>query len=96
MSQKKEYHTLRSVANFTSGFGWVIVGVVALIGLILGWKIGDSAMYPYFYRLMLGILTGGVVGVLLGIPFVVSGQMVSVFLDQKELLEEIRDSLKKS
>ncbi len=30
-----------------------------------------------------------------GIPFIVMGQLVSVFLDQKELLEEISDSLKK-
>jgi hypothetical protein len=26
MYQKKEYNTLRLVANFTSAFGWVIVG----------------------------------------------------------------------
>ena len=48
MYQKKEYNTLRLVANFTSG-----------------------------------------------IPFIVMGQLVSVFLYQKELLEEISDSLKK-
>ena len=47
-TRKKEYNTLRLVANFTSG-----------------------------------------------IPFIVMGQLVSVFLDQKELLEEISDSLKK-
>ncbi len=44
----------------------------------------------------IGVLSGVIFGVLLGIPFIVAGQMVSVFLDQKELLEEIRDSLKKS
>jgi hypothetical protein len=38
MYQKKEYNTLRLFANFTSGFGWIIVGVLALIGLIVGWK----------------------------------------------------------
>ena len=36
MYQKKEYSTLRLVANFTSGFGWVIVGILAIIGLIVG------------------------------------------------------------
>ncbi|MFZ3091452.1 MAG: hypothetical protein WA240_12625 [Nitrospirota bacterium] len=28
------------MANFTSGFGWVIVGLFVLIGLIAGWKAG--------------------------------------------------------
>ncbi|HDO25049.1 MAG TPA: hypothetical protein ENG95_00205 [Nitrospirae bacterium] len=87
MYQKKEYRTLRTVANFTSGFGWVIVSVLALIGLIVGWKAGGF---------LSGVLSGVVFGVLLGIPFIVAGQITSVFLDQKELLEEIRDSLKKS
>jgi len=87
MYQKKEYHTLRTVASFTSGFGWVIVGVLALIGLIVGWKAGGF---------LSGVLSGVIFGVLLGIPFIVSGQMISVFLDQKELLEDIRDSLNKS
>ncbi len=48
MYQKKEYNTLRLVANFTSG-----------------------------------------------ISFIVMGQLVSVFLDQKELLEEILGAVKK-
>lgn len=87
MYQKKEYHTLRLVANFTSGFGWIIVGVLALIGLIIGWKSGGF---------LSGVLGGVMFGILFGIPFVVAGQMVSVFLDQKELLEEILDAQKKS
>ncbi|HDL15007.1 MAG TPA: hypothetical protein ENH28_02445 [Euryarchaeota archaeon] len=87
MYLKKEYRTLRTVANFTSGFGWVIVGVLALIGLIIGWQAGGFIS---------GVLSGVIFGVLLGIPFIVAGQMISVFLDQKELLEDIRDSLKKS
>lgn len=87
MYQKKEYHTLRLVANFTSGFGWVIVGVLSFIGLIVGWKAGG-----FLY----GVLSGIIFGVLLGIPFIVAGQMVSVFLDQKDLLEEILSTLKKS
>ena len=40
MYQKKDYNTLRLVANFTSGFGWIIVGILAVIGLIVGWKSG--------------------------------------------------------
>ncbi|MBI5181673.1 MAG: hypothetical protein HZA06_02045 [Nitrospirae bacterium] len=35
------------MANFTSGFGWVVVGVLALIGLIVGWK---SAGFLSFHR----------------------------------------------
>ncbi|MBI5043307.1 MAG: hypothetical protein HZC10_05670 [Nitrospirae bacterium] len=86
MYQKKEYNTLRLVANFTSGFGWIIVGILALIGLIVGWK---SAGF------LVGVFGGAVFGIVVGVPFIVAGQMVSVFLDQKDLLEEISDSLKK-
>ena len=86
MYQKKEYNTLRLVANFTSGFGWIIVGILAIIGLIVGWKSGGF---------LVGIIGGVFSGVLFGIPFIVMGQMVSVFMDQKDLLEEISDSLKR-
>jgi len=86
MYQKKEYATLRTVSNITSGFGWLIVGIFVLIGLLVGWKSGG-----FFAGLLFGIFSG-IAG---GIPFVVCGQLVSVFLDQKELLEEIHSSLKK-
>ena len=86
MYQKKEYNTLRLVANFTSGFGWIIVGILALIGLIVGWKSGGF---------LVGVFGGAIFGIVFGIPFIVAGQMVSVFMDQKDLLEEISDSLKK-
>ena len=86
MYQKKEYTTLRTVSNITSGFGWVIVGILFLIGLIVGWNSGG-----FFAGIFLGIIFG----IILGIPFIVSGQMVSVFIDQKELLEEILDAVKK-
>ena len=87
MYQSKEYKTLRTVANITSGFGWLIVGVLAFIGLVTGWQAGGFIS---------GVLGGIIFGVFLGIPFVVAGQMVSVFLDQKELLEDIRNSLANS
>ena len=86
MYQKKDYNTLRLVANFTSGFGWIIVGILAVIGLIVGWKSGGF---------LVGVFGGAVFGIVVGIPFIVAGQMVSVFMDQKDLLEEISDSLKK-
>lgn len=52
----------------------------------MGWKAGGF---------ITGVMGGIVLGVLLGIPFIVMGQMVSVFLDQKELLEEILGALKR-
>lgn len=87
MYQSKDYKTLRTVANITSGFGWVIVGILAFIGLIVGWQANG------FFA---GVLGGILFGVFVGIPFIVSGQMVSVFLDQKELLEDIREGVSKS
>jgi hypothetical protein len=87
MYQKKEYNTLRLVANFTSGFGWIIVGILALIGLIAGWKSGGF---------LIGVFGGAIFGIVFGIPFIVAGQMVSVFMDQKDLLEEILNALRKS
>ena len=87
MYTKKEYTTLRLVANFTSGFGWIIVGVLALIGLIVGWKSGGF---------LVGVFGGAVFGIVVGVPFIVAGQMVSVFMDQKDLLEEILNETKKA
>jgi len=86
MYQKKEYTTLKTVSNITAGFGWVIVGVFFLIGLIVGWKSGG------FFA---GIFSGILCGIVLGIPFIIWGQLVSVFVDQKELLEEILEVVKK-
>jgi len=87
MYRKKEYRTLRMVANFTSGFGWVIVGVLVLFGFVLGLETKGF---------LAGLLMGIIMGVVIGIPFVVAGQTTSVFLDQKELLEEILDAVRKS
>ena len=75
-----------SVSNVAAGFGWLIVGVFFLTGLIYGWKLGGFST---------GIFFGIIFGVLLGIPFIVWGQLTSVFVDQKELLEEILDTVKK-
>lgn len=91
MYQKKEYNTLRLVANFTSGFGWIIVGILALIGLIVGWKIGRNPVDS----LLVGVLGGAIFGIVVGVPFIVAGQLVSVFMDQKDLLEEILNAIKK-
>lgn len=80
MYQRKDYQTLRAVASVTSGFGWLIVGVWVLLGLVIGWQTNGF---------LVGLLLGVVLGIFGGIPFIVWGQLVSVFLDQKELLEEI-------
>ncbi len=74
------------MANFTSGFGWVIVGLFVLVGLIVGWKAGG----------FIAGVAGRIILGLAGIPFIVMGQLVSVFLDQKELLEEILNETKKA
>jgi hypothetical protein len=86
MYQKKEYATLKTVSNLTAGFGWLIVGIFFLIGLIVGWKSGGFVA---------GIFSGVLFGIVLGIPFIVWGQLVSVFIDQKELLEEILEAVKR-
>jgi hypothetical protein len=39
---------------------------------------------------------GIIMGVVIGIPFVVTGQTTSLFLDQKELPEEILEAVRKS
>jgi len=85
MYERKEYATLKTVSNLTAGFGWLIVGIFFLIGLIVGWKSGG------FFT---GIFSGILFGIVLGIPFIVWGQMISVFVDQKELLEEILGMMK--
>ncbi len=74
------------MANITSAFGWVIVGLFVLIGLIVGWKSGGF---------LVGVFGGAVFGIVVGIPFIVAGQMVSVFMDQKDLLEEILGAIKR-
>ena len=40
-------------------------------------------------------VAGGIILGLAGIPFIVMGQLVLVFLNQKELLEEILGAIKK-
>ena len=86
MYEKKEYATLKTVSHLTAGFGWLIVSIFFLIGLIVGWNSGG------FFA---GIFSGLIVGIVLAIPFIVWGQLVSVFVDQKELLEEILEAVKK-
>ncbi len=66
------------MANITSAFGWVIVGLFVLIGLIVGWKSGGF---------LVGVFGGAVFGIVVGIPFIVAGQMASVFMDQKGFAE---------
>ncbi|MBI5180386.1 MAG: hypothetical protein HZA05_03165, partial [Nitrospirae bacterium] len=52
----------------------------------VGWKSGGF---------LVGVLGGAAFGIAVGVPFIVAGQMVSVFMDQKDLLKEIMNALKK-
>jgi hypothetical protein len=87
MYQKKEYRTLRAVANVTAGFGWLIVAGFFLVGFFFGVTAGG-----FFSGIFLGI----VLGAAFGLGFIVYGQLVSVFLDQKDLLEEILEEQRAS
>lgn len=65
--------------------GW-IVGILAFIGLVAGWQTAGF---------FVGLLGEVLFGIFAGIQSYCRG-MISVFLDQKELLEDIRDSVSKS
>jgi hypothetical protein len=82
--ERKEYKTLRVIATFTSAFGWGIVIFFAFVGLIMG----VAALGG------IGIILGPLLGVFAGIPYVAIGQLIGVFMDQKEVLEEILNSLR--
>lgn len=86
MAEKKEYPFLRTVADITGNYGRIIVGVLFVLGLLCGWSKGGFVP---------GVMWGFVFGLFIGVPLVVLGQWVSVSLDQSELLEEIRDAVKK-
>lgn len=82
MYQKKEYRTLRTFAQLTAGLGWVVVAVLFIVGFIAGLKAEG----------LLAGLVAGAIATSAGLGLIVYGQLVSVFLDQKELLEEIAGS----
>jgi uncharacterized membrane protein len=86
MAEKREYPFLRTVADITGNYGRIIVGVLFVLGLLCGWSKGGFVP---------GVMWGLVFALFIGVPLVVLGQWVSVSLDQSELLEEIRDALKK-
>jgi uncharacterized membrane protein len=86
MAEKREYPFLRTVADITGNYGRIIVGVLFVLGLLCGWSKGGFVP---------GVMWGFVFGLFIGVPLVVLGQWVSVSLDQSELLEEIRDAVKK-
>ena len=80
MEKTPAYNTLRYFARFTSSFGWLIVGLWAAIGFVAGWQ---------WSGVLMGVLGGVTLGAALGLPFVLSGQLISVFINQKDLLEAI-------
>lgn len=83
MYERKEYKTLRVIATFTSAFGWGIVGLFAFFGLIMGIAVLGGG----------GIILGPLFGALIGLPYVATGQLIGVFMDQKEVLEQILNFL---
>lgn len=83
--QKNKYKMLRSASNFLVQLGWIVLIFLFVVGIIAGFQASGNPMV---------ILMGGFLGLVIGIPIIVLGQIISVFLDQKELLEEIRDTLK--
>jgi len=83
---KKDYRTLRFIAELLSLIGWVILIVCLFAITPVMMKILDNGL--------LAFLTASFFGVILGIPFVYAGQITSVFLDQKEFLEMIYDNVK--
>ncbi len=85
MYQKKNYNTLRTLSNMISGFGWVII----IILFIAGW-IGGGQQVGVVGGFFAGLLTG----LIIGIPLIALGQLISVFLDQKEIQEEILAAVK--
>ena len=85
MYTKKEYATLRAVSNVISGLGWGIVIIFFLIGLFAG-----ISLKSFFAGIMFGLVFG-----ICGIPLIIVGQNSNIFLDQKELLELIYETLSK-
>jgi hypothetical protein len=98
MAEKREYPFLRTVADITGNYGRIIVGVLFVLGLLCGWSKGGfvpGVMWGFVFGLFIGVPLVLVFALFIGVPLVVLGQWVSVSLDQSELLEEIRDALKK-
>ena len=87
MHEKKEYKTLRWFANATESFGWLLVILSVLIGIVGGYNTGG---------VIGGIFFGIIAGFFLGLPIILAGQIVSVFLDMRELLADISENIKKA
>jgi len=62
-----------------------VVGIFGLSGLIAGLQV---------HGIVSGII-GILFGAMFGIPIIILGQLSAVFLDQKELLEDILSVIKK-
>lgn len=84
MYERRDYKALRTFATLTAGFGWAVVAFMFVAGFLLGREAQGS---------LSGLVLGVVGAATFGLGFIVWGQMVSVFLDQKEILEEIHRTL---
>jgi hypothetical protein len=86
--------------RFTRGWSRASVlvgGNVFLLALLGAWWIGfssDDAFEPFSSAArILAALSMSLIGLLVGGTMIVAGQLVSVILDQRELLEQIRNRL---
>ncbi len=84
MNDPKQYRVLMFFANLISGYGWLIVIVWFLLGVGLGWS---------FFGPMVSILLGVVLGLFVGVPIIAGGQLLSVWLDQRNYLRDIANTL---
>lgn len=93
----RDYGTLRIFARAMAGIGWVVLGGAVLLGALAGVaavrNLGVSLQTLFALGQAIGL--GGAVGLLLGIGFIVSGQMISVLLDQRELLSRIAEAVER-
>ena len=51
-----------------------------LVGLIIGWFAGGF---------FIGLLAGIGVGLFIGVPYIIFGELVACFLEKRDLLEEL-------
>ena len=84
MNDSKQYRVLSIFANLVSGYGWLIVLFWFVIGTGISWTLMSGMM-----ALLIGLLTG----IVIGIPIIAFGQLLAVWLDQRNYLRDIAQSL---
>lgn len=88
-----KYRFTEAWARVTVVLGLIIVGLGFVFGIIIGF-IGREASGPFGVERWLAALLIILVGVLLGGPLVVSGELMLIFLDKRRLLGMIHRRLR--